>query len=111
MNKLKGTVKEKFTQELRRGTMGLAILSRLREARYGYALIKELEGQGYPLSQDTLYPLLRRWEQQGVVESEWKMEGSRPRRYYRLSQGGDALYEELKVEWNRMNETLGRLVQ
>lgn len=110
MSKEKTTIQDKFTQELRRGVMGLAVMSRLTEEHYGYSLIKELESVGYPLSQDTLYPLLRRWEEQGVVDSEWKMEESRPRRYYRLSHRGVELYQKLKEEWEQMSTTLRRLM-
>jgi DNA-binding PadR family transcriptional regulator len=111
MGTVKKTIQDKFIQELSRGVMGLAVLSRLQEEHYGYSLIKELEQQGYILSQDTLYPLLRRWEEQGVVTSEWKMEEARPRRYYRLSDGGLELYDKLKTEWGNLNTTLGRLLK
>jgi len=111
MSTVKRSIQDKFIQELNRGVMGLAVLSRLQEEHYGYSLIKELEQEGYLLSQDTLYPLLRRWEEQGVVESQWKMEESRPRRYYRLSDGGLELYEKLKSEWGVLNTTLGRLLK
>lgn len=91
--------------------MGITVLSQLEEEHYGYSLIKELEKEGYALSQDTLYPLLRRWEDQGVVVSEWKMEESRPRRYYKLSPGGVDLLEELKQEWETISTTVGRLIK
>ena len=111
MGTVKKSIQDKFIQELSRGVMGLAVLSRLKEEHYGYSLIKELEQQGYILSQDTLYPLLRRWEEQGVVTSEWKMEEARPRRYYRLSEGGFELYDKLKTEWGKLNTTLGRVLK
>ena len=76
---------EKLTQELRRGILVLATLSQLHEARYGYALIDELSKRGLEIEQGTLYPLLRRLEDQGLLESEWNVEGSRPRRYYTIT--------------------------
>lgn len=97
--------------DLKRGALALAVMSRLREEHYGYSLIRELEEQGYSLSQDTLYPLLRRWEEQEIVESEWKMEEARPRRYYRLSSKGLALYELIKAEWLKTDETVRRLIK
>ena len=79
------TFQEKFTQELRRGALVLAVLSQLKEARYGYALINQLAKQGLGIEQGTLYPLLRRPEEQGLLKSKWNVEGSHPRRYYVIS--------------------------
>ncbi len=45
-------------------------------------------------------PLLRRLEAQGLLESEWRVEGSRPRRYYITSKSGWMLLKELHSEWN-----------
>jgi DNA-binding PadR family transcriptional regulator len=93
---------EKLTQELRRGILVLAALSQLHEARYGYALIDELSRRGLEIDQGTLYPLLRRLEDQGLLESEWNVEGSRPRRYYRISSAGEDLLQLLTVEWRAL---------
>jgi DNA-binding PadR family transcriptional regulator len=51
------------------------------------------------VDQGTLYPLLRRLEAQGVLESVWKLEESRPRRYYVVSAEGRKLLPKLKKEW------------
>lgn len=93
---------EKLTQELRRGILVLATLSQLREAKYGYALIVELSNQGLEIDQGTLYPLLRRLEDQGLLESEWNVEGSRPRRYYKLSPTGDKFLQVLVKDWQEL---------
>jgi len=89
----------KLKQELRRGILVLATLSQLKEAKYGYALINNLAERGLDIEQGTLYPLLRRLESQGLLQSEWNVEGSRPRRYYEISPAGSSLLELLKVEW------------
>ena len=93
---------EKLTQELRRGILVLATLSQLDEAKYGYALIDELSKRGLEIDQGTLYPLLRRLEDQGLLESEWNVEGSRPRRYYKISSSGRELLRTLIVEWQAL---------
>ena len=68
--------------ELRRGTLVLSVLSQLRESRYGYALVQSLEKQGVEIDPNTLYPLLRRLEKQGLLQSRWETGGSKPRKYY-----------------------------
>jgi DNA-binding PadR family transcriptional regulator len=99
MDKTKSDVHEKLTQELRRGVLVLATLSQLKEAKYGYALIEEFSSRGLEIDQGTLYPLLRRLEEQGLLESEWNVEGSRPRRYYQISSTGEELLQVLTDDW------------
>ena len=104
------TTIEKLTQELRRGMLVLATLSQLREPKYGYALIDELSRQGLDIEQGTLYPLLRRLEDQGLLESEWNVDGSRPRRYYQISPTGDEVLTRLITEWEQLTGVIERLV-
>ena len=101
---------EKLTQELRRGILVLAALSQLKSAKYGYALIEELSDKGLEIDQGTLYPLLRRLEDQGLLESEWNVEGSRPRRYYKISKTGEELLQELTDDWLALVEVMKKLL-
>ena len=87
------------TLELRRGVIVLAVLSQLEEEQYGYSLLKLLADQGLELDQGTLYPLLRRLESQGLLESVWRLEEARPRRYYITSPEGRKILPLLKQEW------------
>ncbi len=102
-------MQKKIINELRRGIIVLAVLSQLDEEQYGYSLLKRLSEQGLELDQGTLYPLLRRLESQGLLESNWNVEGSRPRRYYVVSAEGQKLLPKLKEEWQKnvsMMETM-----
>ena len=101
---------DKLTQELRRGSLVLATLSQLDEPKYGYALIEDLSKRGLEIEQGTLYPLLRRLEEQGLLESEWNVAGSRPRRYYVISSDGRAMFEKLKTEWSQLSAVLDELL-
>ena len=94
-------MQSKIVNELRRGIIVLAVLSQLDEEQYGYSLLKKLSAQGLELDQGTLYPLLRRLESQGLLESNWNVEGSRPRRYYMISSEGQELLPKLKEEWKK----------
>jgi PadR family transcriptional regulator PadR len=104
-------VYEKLVQELRRGVLVLATLSQLREAKYGYSLINELAEQGLEIDQGTLYPLLRRLEVDGLLQSEWNTEGSRPRRYYVISPAGAQLFQALSDEWRQLAGVLEHLLE
>ena len=85
---------ENVVQELRRGALILAALSQLDDEKYGYALINQLEERGLEIDQGTLYPLLRRLEAQGLLDSKWNVEGARPRRYYVINKTGKARVKE-----------------
>lgn len=90
---------ENVVLELRRGVIVLAALSQLSSEEYGYSLLKKLADLGLEVDQGTLYPLLRRLEAQGLLESVWKLEEARPRRYYVVSAEGKKLLPKLKKEW------------
>ena len=101
---------DKLTQELRRGSLVLATLSQLDEPKYGYSLIEDLSKRGLEIEQGTLYPLLRRLEEQGLLESEWNVAGSRPRRYYIISPDGRMMFEKLKTEWGQLSAVMDKLL-
>ena len=97
--------------ELRRGTIVLCVLSRLKEPKYGYDLIRQLEEKGINVDTSTLYPLLRRLEKQGVLISEWITDESKPRKYYKRTILGDELYKDLAIQWKEMNNSMNELIQ
>lgn len=88
--------------ELRRGTIILSVLSQLAVPQYGYSLVQNLEKKGMNLDAGTLYPLLRRLEKQELLKSEWETTGTKPRKYYVLSDYGKQIYKLLCEEWNSM---------
>ena len=90
---------ENVVLELRRGVIVLAALSQLGSPEYGYSLLKKLAELGLEVDQGTLYPLLRRLETQGLLESVWKLEEARPRRYYVISAERKKLLPKMKKEW------------
>lgn len=98
-------------QELRRGTLILSVLSQLQEARYGYALVEQLEKKGVSIDPNTLYPLLRRLEKQGLLCSEWEMGESKPRKYYKRTPLGNEIYQELKEQWKLISSGMKSLLK
>ena len=101
---------DKLTLELRRGVIVLACLSQLHEPSYGYELQQRLARRGMEIEQGTLYPLLRRLQEQGLLEEEWRVEEARPRKYYRLSDAGRKALAELREHWTTMSATLDGLL-
>ena len=100
---------ESLRAELRRGSLSLAVLARLREERYGYTLRQALAGDGLDMEESTLYPLLRRLETQGLLVSEWREEEKRKKRFYVLSPAGEIMLERLIEEWRAISASLEKI--
>ena len=103
-------VLENLRLELRRGCLVLAVLAKLRSEYHGYALSKALAESGLEVDENTLYPLLRRLESQQLLVSQWRFEDKRNKRFYRLSEEGQAVLERLLVEWRSINGAIENLL-
>lgn len=93
-------------QELRRGTVVVASLTVLRTPGYGYSLLETLSAAGFEVEANTLYPLLRRLETQGLLTSSWNTDEARPRKFYRTTEQGDAIAAALRDEWTRLDRAV-----
>lgn len=89
--------------------MVLASLVALERSGYGYALLEALEHAGFPVAANTLYPLLRRLESQGLLTSEWDTSEARPRKFYTTSEAGIRIGRQLRAEWGAIDAALGAL--
>jgi PadR family transcriptional regulator, regulatory protein PadR len=96
--------------ELRRGCLVVAVLAQLYTEHYGYALRKALGDQGLAIDENTLYPLLRRLESQGLLASQWREEEKRNKRFYHLSPLGEEVLPDLVDEWRQMTASLERIL-
>jgi PadR family transcriptional regulator, regulatory protein PadR len=101
---------ENLRLELRRGCLVVAVLAALRSEQYGYTLRKVLGEAGLTVDEGTLYPLLRRLESQGLLASEWREEGKRNKRFYRLSDDGKEMLAQLLVEWRSLDHSLNAIL-
>jgi PadR family transcriptional regulator PadR len=106
-----GDLYESLRLELRRGSLTLGVLARLREERYGYTLRQALAADGLEMEESTLYPLLRRLETQGLLVSEWREEEKRKKRFYKLSTDGEAMLLRLLDEWRRISRSLDKIIE
>ena len=106
-----GDLYESLRMELRRGSLTLGVLARLREERYGYTLRQALAADGLEMEESTLYPLLRRLETQGLLVSEWREEEKRKKRFYKLSADGEAMLLRLLDEWRRISRSLDKIIE
>ena len=105
------------TQEsnLKRGTLEMILLKLISErAMYGYELATTLErraGGNFELKEGTLYPVLYRLENEGLVETRWEtLERGVPRKYYTLTDKGAAHLGRLIEEWQAFTASINRLL-
>jgi len=101
---------DKMRLELRRGVLVLAVLASLKQPHYGYSLRRQLQEKGIDIDEGTLYPLVRRLAEQGLLDSEWQQAEGRERRYYLLSEQGRELLAQLSEEWLHLNSAMGPLL-
>ena len=87
------------------------MLAALRTEEYGYSLRKLLADHGMEIDEGTLYPLLRRLENHGLLKSQWREQDRRLKRFYRLSPGGRAILTQLLEEWRAIDESLYAIVK
>jgi len=99
--------------ELRRGVLGPCVLALLEvRPRFGLELVRDLSAaDGLLTSDGTVYPLLNRLRDAGLVTSQWRdAEGERARRYYSITQAGRASLAEFRDDWAQFAATVGAVL-
>jgi PadR family transcriptional regulator PadR len=95
--------------ELRRGVLGPCVLALLADRpRFGLELVRELDAAGGLLTSDgTVYPLLNRLRDAGLVTSEWSdADGQRARRYYFITDVGRDQLKAFRADWAAFTATV-----
>ena len=101
-----------WLQELTRAALPHAVLGLLANGEmHGYAMIEVLRSGGFPRTQGgTLYPLLRRLEEQGLVSHVWQHDAAGPgRKQFTVTEEGRAELTRAAEAWQQMDDALGRL--
>ena len=89
----------------------MAVLGCLNKPHYGYALLQTLREVGVAIDANTLYPLLRRLENQGLLTSDWDTTKSRPRKYYAINEPGKEALSLLTSEWENMRHSMVQIYE
>lgn len=83
-----------------------------RHESYGYEIIKnirELSDNKIIWKDGTLYPVLKKLCESGLVECEWKTIDGRKRKYYRITESGLEALKNEKLQWEIVNNTLNNI--
>ncbi|HEY5361991.1 MAG TPA: PadR family transcriptional regulator [Streptosporangiaceae bacterium] len=95
--------------ELRRGVLGPCVLALLDlRPRFGLEIVRDLAAaDGLLTSDGTVYPLLNRLRDAGLVTSEWQdHKGERARRYYSITEVGRQSLTSFRAEWAQFSDTV-----
>ena len=86
--------------QLKKGVLALCVLALLSRAdSYAYEIASKL-AKDIDMGEGTIYPLMRRMQSDGLVETYLvESQSGPPRKYYRLTQTGQASFTQQKTEW------------
>ncbi len=92
---------ENARAQMRKGTLDMCILSIIsKEEIYPSDIIKKLKKSEMIVVEGTMYPLLTRLKNAGMLDYSWRESKSGPpRKYYRLTKKGAKYLEELRESW------------
>ena len=102
---------ENVKSQMRKGVLEYCILLLLKkEPSYTSDLIQKLKEARLIVVEGTLYPLLTRLKNSGLLSYQW-IESTQgpPRKYYQLTEAGEAFLKELKLSWQELNDTINHI--
>lgn len=107
----------RYEQQMKKGVLEMLVLKQLeKEEKYGYQLIsrlKEKSGGMFTLKEGTLYPILYRLEDDGLVVSRWSEPKGREvsRKYYGITEEGKKGLKEWKSLWKHFSEQVSDMME
>lgn len=104
-----------MSREVMKGHVDLLVLAVLADGpQHGYGVIEQLRvrsDDAFDLAEGTIYPLLHRLEQAGLLNSDWSEVGGRRRRTYRLTEHGTTALREQQSAWEAFSHSVGAVLK
>lgn len=107
----------RYERQLKKGVLEILVLQLLQEEeKYGYQLLSELRNRSgglFAMKEGTLYPILYRLEDDGLVESRWQeLKGKElSRKYYAITGQGKETLGKLKELWFAFEEQVSDILR
>ena len=104
-------VPETIEIQLKKGVLGLCVLALLHRAdSYAYEIASRLS-DAIGMGEGTIYPLMRRMQSEGQVETYLVESSAGPsRKYYRLTEAGRAALAAQTAEWSAFTKAVDAIV-
>ncbi len=114
MHKTKGENGMNIDRELLKGSTNLLVLSVLKnENMYGYQMIKKIKEESenvFEFQEGTLYPILHKLEEKGLISSYWDESSGKKRKYYAITDEGKKHLESKKEEWKLFSTKVNKVI-
>ena len=97
---------------MRKGVLELCVLSVISDKEvYTSDILTSLKNAQLLVVEGTVYPLLTRLKNEGVLKYRWEESTSGPpRKYYSLTEQGQEVLVKLKENWDKLNQSINQLV-
>ena len=105
-------MEDRFTQPLKKGVLEMLVLKLICDkATYGYELLLRLKAQSagrFALKEGTLYPILYRLEDEGLIAAKWSQGEGRnaPKKYYEATDAGREENLRRQLLWQEFERTV-----
>ena len=109
-------MEDRFSQQLKKGVLEMLVLRLIcQKATYGYellTLLKEKSGGRFVLKEGTLYPILYRMEDEGLIRSQWSQGEGRmaPKKMYEATEAGVLENIRRVSVWQEFTETVNGFI-
>ena len=104
---------ENSKAQMRKGVLELCILAVLNEGeRYPTEILEQMKNADLLVVEGTIYPLLTRLKNEGLLNYRWvESTGGPPRKYFTLTADGKNFLQQLKTAWSEMNDAVSKIVE
>ncbi|OGF25570.1 PadR family transcriptional regulator [Candidatus Falkowbacteria bacterium RIFOXYB2_FULL_34_18] len=105
--------KENTQAQMRRGILEFCILLVISRGKvYVAEILKELKRADLIVVEGTIYPLLTRFKNSGILEYSWEeSKQGPPRKYYSLTKSGEAFLKDIMISWNSLDRSINSLIK
>ena len=97
--------------QMRKGVLEYCILLVLKEEpQYAIHIIQILKNSKMIIVEGTLYPMLTRLKNDGLLTYKWEESTQGPpRKYYQITVRGKKFLNELEISWNELVDSVGKI--
>lgn len=104
---------ENTTVQMRKGILEFAIILLISKGKtYANDILKKLKEGNMVVVEGTIYPLLSRLKNSGLIDYEWEESKSGPpRKYYTITDSGKSFLKGCDAEWKKLEKAINLLKQ
>lgn len=108
---------DKYERQMKKGVLDMLVLKLLEsEPKYGYQIIQEMREKSediFSLKDGTLYPILYRLEDDGLVVSRWSEAVGKQvsRKYYEITQTGRSELQAIEQTWQSITKGISQIME